>query len=195
MKTKDSNTELLVLRWWQSMFLSPAELKENNNFPASTAQKAQLKRCESIDAAMLSEGFRTLWFTLPESLTEFAKPSDLECWATIAAALVHVKSNSKNKLATAAGSKGDGSKSGSKSIVSELRFAQLQGAKTPEDFLRRLRRILQQIKGDVSVTVLANDIQQWFSEHHALMPRKADKRIAVRWAMDYYQAAAMTAKK
>lgn len=191
MKIMDNETELLVLRWWQSMFLSPDELKGKGIFSASTAQKAQLKRCESIDAAMLSEGFRALWFALPESFTESAKSSEIECWATIAAALVHVKNNSKNKLATAAGSKGDGSKS----IVSELRFAQLQGAKTPEDFLRRLRRILQQIKGDVSVTALAKDIQQWFSEHYALIPRKADKRIAVRWAMDYYQAAAMTAKK
>jgi len=181
----NSEIELVVLRWWQSMFLPPDELKEKGNFPASTAQKAQLKRCESIDSAMLSEGFRTLWFALPESLTAAAKSSDIECWATIAAALVYVKKNSKNKLAAAAGSKAEGDKS----VVSELRFAQLQGAKTPEDFLRRLRRILQQIKGDVSVTSLAKDIEQWFSEYNALRPRKADKRIAVQWAIDYYRAA------
>ena len=33
------------------------------------------------------------------------------------------------------------------------------------------------------------DIEQWFKEHNTLRPRKADKRIAVQWAMDYYRAA------
>lgn len=174
-----------VQRWWQCMFLSPDELKKTGMFPAPTAHKAQLKRCDSIDAAMLTEGFRKLWFSLPEELTATAKSSEIECWATIAAALVYVKNDSKSKLAEAAGSKAGGEKS----VVSELRFAQLQDAKTPDGFLRRLRRILQQIKGDISVTSLAKDIEQWFKEHNTLRPRKAEKRIAVQWAMDYYRAA------
>lgn len=186
-----SENELTVLRWWQSMFLTPNELKEKGNFSAPTAHRAQLKRCESIDAVMLTEGFRALWFALPEELTTAAKSSDIECWATIAAALVYVKNNSKDKLATAAGSKAEGDKS----VVSELRFAQLQDAKTPDDFLRRLRRILQQIKGEISVVYLATDIEQWFSEHYTFKPRKADKRISVQWAMDYYRAAASAKKK
>lgn len=176
----------IVQRWWQCMFLSPDELKKTGMFPAPTAHRAQLKRCDSIDAAMLTEGFRKLWFSLPEEITEKAKSTEIECWATIAAALVYVKSDSNTKLAEAAGSKAGGEKS----VVSELRFAQLQDAKTPDDFLRRLRRILQQIKGDISVTSLAQDIEQWFKEHNTLRPRKADKRIAVQWAMDYYRAAA-----
>ncbi|MDY0207930.1 MAG: type I-E CRISPR-associated protein Cse2/CasB [Pseudomonas sp.] len=181
----NKDVERIVQRWWQSMFLSPDELKKSGLFPAPTAHKAQLKRCDSIDAAMLTEGFRKLWFSLPEELTQTAKSTDIECWATIAAALVHVKNDSKNKLAEAAGSKAGGEKS----IVSELRFAQLQDAKTADDFLRRLRRILQQIKGDISVVSLTQDIEQWFKEHRSLMPRKADKRIAVQWAMDYYRSA------
>lgn len=176
----------IVQRWWQCMFLSPDELKKTGMFPAPTAHRAQLKRCDSIDAAMLTEGFRKLWFSLPVEITEKAKSTEIECWATIAAALVYVKNNSTSKLAEAAGSKAGGEKS----VVSELRFAQLQDAKTPDDFLRRLRRILQQIKGDISVVSLAQDIEQWFKEHNTLRPRKADKRIAVQWAMDYYRAAA-----
>lgn len=175
----------IVQRWWQCMFLSPDELKKTGMFPAPTAHRAQLKRCDSIDAAMLTEGFRKLWFSLPEEITEKAKSTEIECWATIAAALVYVKSDSNTKLAEAAGSKAGGEKS----VVSELRFAQLQDAKTADDFLRRLRRILQQIKGDISVASLAQDIEQWFKEHNTLRPRKADKRIAVQWAMDYYRAA------
>ena len=116
---------------------------------------------------------------------------NIECWATISAVLVHVKKDMKVSVAQAAGKKGDGDKS----VVSELRFAQLQNAKTPEDFLRRMRRIVQQLKGEVSVLTLADDIQQWFSEHHELRPRAADKRITVKWAMDYYRAASVKTKK
>lgn len=175
----------VVQRWWQRMYLSPDELKKVGMIPAPSSQKAQLKRCESIDAAMLSEGFRTLWLSQPEEIIDQSHSRDIECWATIAAALVYVKKDNDINLATAAGRKNDGDKS----IVSELRFAQLQSAKTPDDFLRRLRRILQQIDGVTSVVNLATDIEQWFSEYYQFRPLRADNRIAVKWAMEYYQAA------
>lgn len=181
----DDHSKKVVLRWWQSMMLPTEQLKSLHIQPAPTVFKAQLKRCESADAAMLTEGFRALWLSLSADIINQNDPRNIECWATIAAVLVHVKSESNNNLAVAAGKKGDGDKS----VVSELRFAQLQNAKTPQDFLRRLRRIVQQVKGDVSALNLAADIQQWFSEYGQLRPRKADKRISVKWAMDYYRAA------
>ncbi|QMV16518.1 type I-E CRISPR-associated protein Cse2/CasB [Vibrio spartinae] len=172
-------------RWWQSMVLSKDELKKMDGYPAPSGAKARLKRCDSVDSAMMTEGFRLLWMALPEALTEQAKPQDIECWATIAAALVYIPAEYKTLFARAAGKKGDNDKS----AVSEMRFAQLQAAKTPDEFLRRLRRILQQVKGQVSSLALAQDIEQWFFEHHSMRPNKADKRIAVQWAMDYYRAA------
>lgn len=175
----------VVQRWWQRMYLSPDELKKVGMIPAPNSQKAQLKRCESIDSAMLSEGFRALWLSQSEEIINQGHSKDIECWATIAAALVYVKKDSDVHLATAAGKKNDSDKS----VVSELRFAQLQNAKTPDDFLRRLRRILQQIDGATSVVNLATDIEQWFSEHYQFQPLRAEKRIAVKWAMEYYQAA------
>lgn len=181
----DDQMKNRVLRWWQSMNLPPDQLKANGIVPAPTAYKSQLKRCESLDAAMLTEGFRALWLILPEHVTSGDSAQRIECWACIAAVLAHVKTDSANKLAQAAGAKTDGDKS----VVSELRFAQLQNAKTPEYFLRRLRRIVQQLKGAVSVVKLAIDIEQWFAEHNQLRPRSADKRISVQWAMDYYRAA------
>lgn len=181
----DSTLQHSVLRWWQSMYLSPNELYKKGITPAPNAQKAQLKRCRDLDAVMLTPGFRALWQSLPESITEHATSNDMECWATIAGALVHVKHDSAQNLATAAGSK---TKS-DKSRVSELRFAQLQDTKTPDEFLRRLRRILHQLDHSVLVSSLAKDIYQWFGEHSQFYPRQADKRITVQWAMDYYRAA------
>jgi len=186
----DDHSKRAVLRWWRSMMLSAVKLKEMHIQPASTSHKAQLRRCESADTAMLTEGFRELWLNLSDEITQSNNSTDIECWATIAVALVYVKSESKNKLAVAAGKKGNGDKS----VVSELRFSQLQNAKTSEEFLRRLRRIIQQVKGDVSALNLAEDIHQWFAEHGQLRPRKADKRVSVKWAMDYYQAASSKAK-
>ncbi|KUI98084.1 type I-E CRISPR-associated protein Cse2/CasB [Vibrio sp. MEBiC08052] len=172
-------------RWWQSMVLSKDELKKTDIYPAPSGAKARLKRCDSVDSAMMTEGFRLLWMALPEAFTGQAKPQDIECWATIAAALVYITAESETSFARAAGKKGDNDKS----AVSEMRFAQLQAAKTPDEFLRRLRRILQQVKGKVSPLALAQDIEQWFQEHDSMRPHKADKRIAVQWAMDYYRAA------
>lgn len=181
----DDHSKKVVLRWWQSMNLSSEQLKAKEIFPAPTSYKARLKRCESADAVMLSEGFRALWLKLPDEINDSNKPDLIEAWATIAAALAYVKKDTKLTLAQVAGAKG----AGDKSIVSELRFAQLQSAKTPDDFLRRIRRIIQQVKGEVSVESLADNIQQWFSEHGQLRPRKADKRISVQWAMEYYRSA------
>ncbi len=181
----DSQSKKIVLRWWQSMNLSAGGLKEKGIQPAPSAHKARLKRCESADAVMLSEGFRALWLGLGDEITETNSAENIECWASIAAVLVHIKTDNNLKLAQAAGRKTEGDKS----TVSELRFSQLQNARTPEDLLRRMRRIVQQLKGEVSVIHLAEDIHQWFVEYRQFRPRKADKRVSVQWAMDYYRAA------
>jgi hypothetical protein len=60
--------ETLILRWWQSMFLSTEQLKEKGIMPAPSAHKAQLRRADSLDAVMLTAGFRALWLSLPEDL-------------------------------------------------------------------------------------------------------------------------------
>ncbi|MBV7315799.1 type I-E CRISPR-associated protein Cse2/CasB [Shewanella sp. NIFS-20-20] len=181
--------EFTCLRWWQTMFLPAEQLKEYGLQTAPTLYKAQLKRCESLSAIMLTEGFRALWLSLPPEIIETATEKDFECWATLAGILVYVKSDSKQKLAQAAGSISDGDKS----VVSELRFAQLQDASTAEELLRRMRRILQQVNNEVAVTALIKDVQKWFAEHHNVRPQRAEKRIAVQWAMEYYRAA--SAKK
>ncbi|MBC8948637.1 MULTISPECIES: type I-E CRISPR-associated protein Cse2/CasB [Xenorhabdus] len=174
-----------LLRWWESMFLSPEELKEKKIPPAPTLYKAELKRCQDIEAVTFTEGFRALWFSLPEDITKEAEQKTVTLWAMIAVTLVYVKTNTTTNLATAAGTKTENDKP----IVSTHRFAQLQAAKTPDEFIMRLRRILQQLKGQVSVLSLAKDIEQWMWEYHHPRAYRANKRLCVQWAMDYYKAA------
>ena len=193
----ERQSQKAVFRWWQSIMLGPAELKEKHIRPAPTEYKARLRRCATPEAVMLTDGFKALWFSLPDEIIasddERSLAKSMECWATVAAALVYVRPGTVDgggkaragNIAYEAGRKRDGDKS----RVSELRFAQLQNARTPEEFLRRLRRILQQLNGAVSPESLICDIANWFAEHNSLRPRKADKRIAIQWAISYYRAA------
>lgn len=177
-----------ALRWWKAMNLSQEQLKKDNIQPAPRAWKAELKRSESLDAVMLTQGFRALWLNLNEQITtgyEKQVSHNMVCWAMVAAALTFVSKNADDSFASLAGKKAQGDKA----VVSEMRFAQLQQSQTPDEFVRRLRRILQQLKGEASVSLLSQDICQWYQEHTSLQSRQADKRIVVRWAMDYYQAA------
>ncbi len=176
--------------WWQRLVLSPNEVSEKKLKPVPSGMKAQLKRCETLDAVMLQEGFRELWFSLPQEIQspekEIREIQNLETWACIAALSTLLKTNSNNNLAQAAGKKNEGSDT---PIVSEMRFLKLQNVKTPNEFFMTLRRIIQQVKGDIEPVKLAKDIQAWFREHHDFRPRQATHRIGVRWAMHYYRAA------
>ena len=180
-----SDEEVKVLRsWWQSLVLSDAELKEKHIHSAPSGHKAKLKRAESVDAVLMQDAFRTLWLSLPEK--EHHSANNMESWAVIAASLIHVSPGYQDGIAAAAGKKPE---KGDKSLVSEMRFSQLQAAKTPNELLRTLRRLLKLMKGKVEPLDLAKNINQWFSEYHQSGLVHAKNRISVKWAMDYYRAA------
>ncbi|KEA64683.1 CRISPR-associated protein, Cse2 family [Marinobacterium lacunae] len=174
-------------RWWKSMMLSPDELKADDIRPAPTVYRAELKRAGSPDAVLLTSGFRALWLSLPDEVREEkARPWTPLAWATVAGVLSLINTDMEGRFAMAVGQVDAET---DKAKVSELRFAQLQGAKTPEDFYRRLCRIVRQLQGKVPVRSLAGDILTWYDEHNRTLPRRADKRLSVIWAMDYYRAA------
>ncbi|EJG1885233.1 type I-E CRISPR-associated protein Cse2/CasB [Vibrio parahaemolyticus] len=176
----------ILMRWWQSLMLSESELQkiDENLRPAPSGYKSRLKRAESIDAAMMQDAFRLLWLKLPEP--SVANADDMERWAVIATTLMFVSPGHQDSLAKAAGKKRESS---DKSVVSEARFARLQAARTPDELLRILRRLLQLVKGKTDPLALANNIEQWFNEYQAPRPRQAKHRIIIQWAMDYHRAA------
>lgn len=174
-----------ILNWWSSLFLSFDELKKKGISPAPSRYKAELKRCQTMTAVMLTEGFRSLWLSFPTELIKQAKKEDIERWAMIVAVLVYINTNSDKHFATVAGGKGESDKS----IVSESRFLQLQSSRTEEEFLRRIRRILLQIKGNTSVILIAKDIEHWLLEKEKKRLVRPNQQVIVQWAMKYYQAA------
>ncbi|GAB2593434.1 type I-E CRISPR-associated protein Cse2/CasB [Nitrincola alkalisediminis] len=175
----------VVERWWMQMALSQEELKAKNLHKAPTRYRAELRRCENADAAMLTEAFRDLWLHLPEEISQ-EKQYNIQAYATIAAVLSHITKSDTKRFAASLGSidtKTD------KPVVSELRLQQLQAAKDPDVFFRRLHRLVKQLKGVANPRELASDILDWFDEHYGhVTTRRADKRVAVRWALDYFGA-------
>ena len=91
-----------ALRWWKSMYASAGELKKEGINAAPTAWKAELKRAESIDAVLLTQGFRALWFSLGSEITEGSEKQvshNMFGWAMIAGALVSISENHAESFA------------------------------------------------------------------------------------------------
>lgn len=163
--------------WWLA-------LQQQGSPVLPTKLRAELKRCESPIAAIMTEGFRSLWQRVPES--QRPSPYAMQAWATIACMLAHTKST-PDKSASIATLLGRIDKSTDKPAMSELRFAQLQNARSEEEFFIRMVRAVKMLKGQATPALLATDVLAWYAEHHSRSPIKTANRIAVKWAMDYYQ--------
>lgn len=174
----------LYARWWHR--LTNSELSQAREWPPlPTAHKAILKRCHNLDEVMLSEPFQALWQMMPE---EKQSASRMEVAALIAWVLASVRKDSKESLATNMARKaGEGSE---RPRVSTLRFQQLIKSRDIEEFARRLRRVVQQVDGTVSVQALAREVENWYWQHRSPEPSiQPAKRQVLKWAMEYYAAA------
>lgn len=164
----------IVLQWWQ-------RIAEKDR-----AARAQLRHASGPDDALLTEGFRNLWFALPPGRRG---ARDMRAWGSVAVALAEVNSHdAKRSVASAMGSE---SEAGSgKPRVSELRFQQLLRSDDLDDFLRRTRRAIRLLKRDVNVVSLADNILHWNREKGGDLTPRPSRRLAVRWANDYFTALA-----
>jgi len=70
--------------------------------------------------------------------------------------------------------------------MSEIRFQRLQQSRTTDDFYRGIRRAIRLLGDSVNIASLANDIIQWHFEFNGQSYRNPTKRLAVRWATDYF---------
>ena len=190
-----SDHEARVVRnWWQRLTLSPEMLKKLGSRPGwSKGVRAELRRCDRPEAALLTEGFRHLWDGLGRD--EIAKDA-LYVWAGVAMVLSELKDEQAGvSLAAEAGkAKGDPKKQGEskKPPMSELRFQQLLECHSFEELLMRLRRALALVnKEGVSVVSLADDILQWWKENESpWRPERPTQGVAFRWANDYFRQVA-----
>lgn len=188
-----ANEAKAIRRWHMSMNAAPSDREKEGIHKASSGQRARLCRADSIPGLMMTDGFRILWEQLQEldeARSDDEKQSSIhfrygpQAWACIAGVLATVRDNHPKSLAQLAGAP-----DGNDSVVSELRFQQLQSAVDEEELLRRLRRLMLMLDRTVSLSRMADDILCWYAEHNERVPREVEKRIALKWATEYYQAA------
>lgn len=170
----------------QFRFLEDADVRGNllawwGLLKVKRGDRARLRRAETPDDVLLSEPFFRFLQQMPEA---WAEPKELISSAIVAAALSHVKERQDDgSFATQLAQPKLG---GKKARMSELRFQQLQKSRDPVEFFRRLLRAIQLANGKVNVISLAESILHWMNEYRYGIDREPQKRLAVRWASDYY---------
>lgn len=175
-----------VLRWWRTM--APQDVDEGSSTPRiNTKRRAELNRCGDPAQVMLTEGFRALLEKITDQLAEAdvdyqLTDYDFEALACAAGLLARIRQSDQKSFAS-----GLGNIENDKPVVSELRFQQLQTAISGDDFYRRMQRLLAQLGKTANVLSVFDDVLCWFAEHHSQQPRTSEKRLAVRWAIDYYR--------
>lgn len=176
-----------VLVWWARLHRNEQTLNSldwnGNKQPLPRGIAAELRRCHTVDDALLTEGFRHLWLSLTE---DEAGPSwTMMAWATVAAVLAEVRTQSSTPFARALGSEKDRT---GKPYLSELRFTQLQKSHDADIFLKRARRAVALLGNQAHILSLADSILHWHQEKHGRISQQPEKRLTVRWAMDYFTA-------
>lgn len=157
--------------WWQA-------LQEE---PRRRGERAILKRAQTPDEILLSSAFAGFLQQMPQSWREPRWLSDL---AMVAGLLARVRHSDK-AFATALGSP---KKDSGKAAMSELRFQQLQKSRDADEFFRRMIRAIALLDHKVEPISVAESTLLWLKERRFGVDREPSKRLAVRWATDYYTA-------
>lgn len=164
--------------------------------------RARLRRAESPEDILLTDAFFHFleWM---ERVPDWSQKTPMLTKACIAGALAHIKINKQmpsrihnskdsslapKKSASFAEQLATPLEGKNKAPMSELRFQQLQKSPTVDDFYRRIIRAIRLLDGNVNIVSLANDIIHWHEEFSHPLGRHSAKRLAVRWATDYFTA-------
>lgn len=190
-KLWDAQVREEVIRWWKQ--LHGLQDEGGRHFRVNQrGARAELRRSDTLDAVLLTEGFRNLWQALGK--IDRQQSRDMIAWACVAAALAEVRQLPTEKTRTFAQCLGAQKEKTGKPLMSELRFAQLQKSHTGDDFLKRLRRALALINKTAPVLSLTDNILHWFGEQQGNLGTKPMDRLAARWASDYFTAVSIYEK-
>jgi CRISPR system Cascade subunit CasB len=167
-RLKDEKERKALIAWWHW-------LDDNRG------ERAVLRRAASADDILLTPAFATFLKFMPE---QWGAPRNLFDSAMVAGLLARVKSqDDKNSFAKALALP---KKTGGKAAMSELRFLQLQKSRDPDEFFVRATRAIALLGGQANILSLADGVLHWLLEHRRVIDREPTKRLAVRWATDYY---------
>jgi CRISPR system Cascade subunit CasB len=164
---RDNDQDKLKL-WWKG-------LDDNRG------ERAVLRRAASADDVLLTPAFARFLKVMPAA---WSKDYRLFDSAMVAGLLARVKSHEgKHSFAKSLAMP---KKDGSKSVMSELRFQQLQKSRDVDEFYRRMTRALTMLDGKTDLLSVADGILLWSKERRQSIDKNPSKRLAVCWAKDYY---------
>lgn len=157
--------------------------------PGNRGERALLRRAVNPEDIMLTPAFAHFLQAMPDRWSGSGnKAIQLSDTAMVASVLARVKERPEDVKLSFARSLAQPKEKGGKAAMSELRFQQLQKSRTPDDFFRRICRAVALLNGKANIASLADDILHWLREHRYGPASKAQNRLAVRWASDYYAA-------
>ena len=146
-------------------------------------ERAVLRRAASADDILLTSAFSRFLEFMPE---RWRTPRHLFDSAMVAGLLARVKEEEPDDRKTFAKALASPKQRGGKAPMSELRFLQLQKSRDPDEFFLRVSRAIALLGGRAHILSLADGILHWLLEHRHVIDREPTKRLAVRWATDYY---------
>lgn len=159
-----------LLKWWSTL--------DNNR-----ADRAQLRRAQSPGDILLTPAFSHFIQKMPSHWSE-NKRIKLTDAAMVAAVTARItKADPRYSFAKSLALPKEG---GSKAVMSELRFQQLQKSRSEDEFFKRVCRAVDMLNRQANVASLADDILHWLFELRFGPASKPMDRIAVRWASDYF---------
>ena len=158
-----------LMSWWEA-------LKEKRG------DRARLRRAETPADVLLTDAFFRFLQQMPAA---WADTERLLSSAVIAATLAHVMEPRVGE--TFAAQLAAPKEGGKRARMSELRFQRLQKSRDPEEFFMRLLRAIRLADSSVNIFSLAESILHWMNEYRYGVDREPQKRLAVRWATDYYK--------
>lgn len=172
-KLSDQDQEALE-DWWEALELNRAE-------------RAQLRRASSADDVLLSPAFVEFLRQMPAwwGVAPGEKGIGLVDAALVAMVLSRVKTDER-KYSFAGSLARPAKKGASKAAMSEMRFQQLQKSRTEQEFLTRMCRAVDLLRGSADILSVADSILHWLHEFRFAPATRPQDRLAVKWATDYY---------
>lgn len=167
-RLKDEDERQALISWWHWL-------------DDHRGERAVLRRAASADDILLTPAFSRFLALMPE---QWGATQHLFDSAMVAGLLARVKVDDRNN--TFAKALALPKQGGSKAAMSELRFLQLQKSRDPDEFFLRVSRAIALLGGRVHILSLADGVLHWLLEHRRVIDREPTKRLAVRWATDYY---------
>lgn len=170
--------------------------------------RAKLRRADSADDIMMMDAFYTFLYSkhnsaLPLSAS-WKDTHNFYVAALVCGLLARVKKDSlstikkeamteeqdafkkESKQASFAERLAMPNSGGNSPIMSELRFQRLQKSESVDVFYLNMCRAIDLLKGDVPIHSMIDDVLLWYQEFEYGLDKEPRKRLAIRWASDYF---------